>query len=265
MKIINLDSKFELTQAQISFAESVIVNSEIDSRFGPDSISALMNEIPIFLLSSDKMPVFKPVCGDMENPATEILGFYQHKSEILGVKRPVIGLCPERFLSYVKNEKDLTILIAKVIIHEFAHALMRLHPGAVYEPVDEFYEWMEEPMANLITLEYFQNYMRFMEHPRNHKRTEPLGSERPYAPEYVFDYVKKFIQLQPSNYRLGLDLFEHRVNQWWFWRMSKSDIQNKTAEKEAWIDYVKTHVGTVTSHTEKDVLQKLFDDLWKNS
>jgi hypothetical protein len=27
-----------------------------------------------------------------------------------------------------------------------------------YYPIDEFYKWMEEPMANFITLEYFEKY-----------------------------------------------------------------------------------------------------------
>lgn len=41
------------------------------------------------------------------------------------------------------------------------------------------------------------------------------------------DYVTKFISKQPDNYRLGFNLFKHRIFQWWIWREHKDDIQKK--------------------------------------
>ena len=103
---------------------------------------------------------------------------------------------------------------------------MKLHPNANYFPIDEFYKWMEEPMANLITLEYFKNFERGYIYRR---------SKLKFATTLIspLDYVKDFISKQPDNYRLGLDLFEHRVFQWWIWRNQKDKIQKKTKEKKS--------------------------------
>lgn len=270
MKIINLDSRIELTQAQIGFAESVIICGEDEPIREDDSISILMNQTPIFLLSPESMPSESSIYQEKvdakekhsENddkeyrqgikPPTEWLGFYQHSYKILGIDIPFIGLCPERIIKCVSNEEELIILIAKVLIHEFAHAKMKLHPSANYYPIDEFYKWMEEAMANLITLEYFKNYDRCY----RYRRTNIA-----YATTliYPFDYVKNFISKQPDNYRLGLDLFEHRVFQWWIWRNQKNEIQKKNIEKQKWLDYVKANVGK----TDKVTLDKLFEDLHK--
>ena len=250
MKIINLDSKFEISNAQISFAESVIIIGEDEPVKEYDSISILMNEIPIFLLSPRSMPDEDK--GHSEKPSSEWLGFYQHSCRIMGIDTPIIGLCPERIIGCVNNDDELIILIAKVIIHEFAHAKMMLHPRANYQPIDEFYKWMEEPMANLITLEYF----KYFERGYRHRRTKLAYATTLISP---FDYVKKFISQQPDNYRLGLDLFEHRVFQWWIWRNQKAEIQIKSKEKADWLNYVKPNVG----RTDEKTLQKLFDELHK--
>lgn len=273
MKVINLNSKFELTQAQISFAESVIICGEDEPIREDDSISLLMNEIPIFLLSPESMPddysIYHETVGSKESypkeenkeyrgeekPSTEWLGFYQNSYRILNIEKPIIGLCPERIIKCVNSDEELIILIAKIIIHEFAHAKMKLHPRAIYKPIDEFYKWMEEPMANVITLEYFRNFDRCYRYRRNggehfaHVNTSILP----------FDFVKGFISKQPDNYRLGLDLFEQYVSQWWIWRNQKDEIQKKTKEKQNWLNYVKANVGK----TDKKILDRLFDDLYK--
>jgi hypothetical protein len=241
MKVINLNSRFELTEAQISFAESVIICGEDEPIREDDSISILMNEIPVLLVD---------IKTQEEYGNGDILGFYQHSARILGFEIPVIGLCLEKIINEVKTDEELIILIAKVLIHEFAHAKMKLHPSANYYPIDEFYKWMEEPMANLITLEYFKNYDKGY----RHRRTKLAYATILISP---FDYVKEFISKQPDNYRLGLDLFEHRVFQWWIWRNQKDKIQYKTKEKKDWLDYVKANVGK----TDKVMLDKLFEEL----
>lgn len=243
MKVINLNSRFELTKAQIGFAESVIIYGE-DEPIHEDSISILINEIPIFLVD---------IKTQEEYGNGDLLGFYQHSARIFGVETPVVGLCLERILNEVKTEEELIILIAKVIIHEFAHAKMKLHPSANYYPIDEFYKWMEEPMANLITLEYFYKYDEVYNRYRKGDFAHIVLQPKP------FDFVKAFISKQPANYRLGLDLFEHRVWQWWFWRNNKTDIQKMTVEKDNWLNYVKANVGK----TDEKTLNRLFNDLHK--
>ncbi len=245
MKVINLNSKFELTQAQISFAESVIICGENGLR-DEDSISILMNEIPVLLVDTKTQEEYGN--GD-------ILGFYQHSTRILGIETPLIGLCLEKIINEVKTDEELIILITKVLIHEFAHAKMKLHPSANYYPIDEFYKWMEEPMANLITLEYFENFDRcYRDRYYRYERKNLAYATTLISP---FNYVKDYISKQPDNYRLGLDLFQHRVSHWWFWRDKKDEIQKKTKEKQNWLNYVKANVGK----TDKVTLDKLFKDL----
>ena len=247
MIVINLNSRFELTRAQIGFTESVILCGEDQPIREDDSIYNLMNDIPIFLV--DRKTQEEYANGDH-------LGFYQHSSNILGVPTPVIGLCVEKIIDEVKTEEELIFLIAKVIIHEFAHAKMKLHPSAIYQPIDEFYKWMEEPMANLITLEYFKKYDQGC----LHKRYNAGGFAHVTFVKNPFDFVKFFISKQPDNYRLGLDLFEHRVWQWWIWRNSKNDMQKKATEKNNWLKYVKANVGK----TDRVILNKLFEDLYNS-
>ena len=142
------------------------------------------------------------------------------------------------------------VLTSKVIVHEFAHAKMRLHPSAHYTPTDQFYEWMEEPMANLIALECFSHSgHRFGREDRQIAHVTTLLNP--------FDYVRDFIAGQPDNYRLALDLYDHRVRYWWIWRNQKDDIQKRTNEKQDWLDYVTTHVG----NADEPTLRQLFEAL----
>lgn len=249
MKIININSQREITKAQQSFAEEIITFGEDEPIKKDDSISRLMERIPIFLLAEKNMP--EDFDENSKKPPTEYLGFYQHSFPILEAEIPIICLCPERIIAQVENDEEFTILIAKVIIHEFAHAKMRMHPKANYQPIDEFYKWMEEPMANLITLQYFKT----AEISYRHRRIQPLPSTTYSKP---FDYVKNFISMQPANYRLGLDLFEHKLWYWQIWRNRKQDIQQRTVEKQKWLDYVKRKVG----NTDKATLESLFEALY---
>lgn len=251
MKVINLNSKFELTQSQISFAESVIICGEDEPIRKEDSISVLMNEIPVFLVNKETQ-------DKCENGDIDTLGFYQHSASILGVKTPVVGLCLEKIVNAVSTDEELIILIAKVLIHEFAHAKMRLHPNANYRNVnDDFYKWMEEPMANVITLEYFKNFdICYGDRYYRYGRKNLAYATTLISP---FNYVKDYISKQPDNYRLGLDLFEHRVCQWWIWRNQKEEIEKRDDEKKEWLDYVKYNVGK----TDKTELDKLFEKLHK--
>ena len=74
----------------------------------------------------------------------------------------------------------------------------------------------------------------------------------------TFDYVRDFITKQPDNYRLGLDLYKHRIR-YWRWVLEKNEIQKRTNEKNAWLKYVKANVG----RTDPVILEQLFNDLWK--
>ena len=237
MKIINLNSKYDLSPAQVHYAYSVALN---DHRGG---IVHLMDEIPIYLLHPDSMPELGGLKG--EKPSTEWLGFYKNQTSIHGVHTPSIGLCPERIIECVKTEWELMVLIAKVIIHEFAHALMQRLGGANYSPKDEFYEWMEEPCANQITLYHFEHSQKNM-----YQIAHVKSSLKP------FGYVQDFISRQPDNYRLGLDLYKHRFG-YMLWVHKKDEIQKRTNEKNAWLEYVKANVG----RTDSVIISRLINNL----
>lgn len=157
MNIINLNSRIELSSAQISFAESVITygyGGRIPY-FKGISLSRLMNRIPIFLVNEETQREFNGCEDDNNNEnkhkCTDLLGFYQSKGIILGVETPIIGLCLEKIVKCVNTNEELTYLIAKVLVHELAHAKMDMHPNAEYKSIDEFYKWMEEPVSKLST------------------------------------------------------------------------------------------------------------------
>ena len=254
MKVININSEYELTHAQMSFFQSVIDSVEENS-YSEDSINILMNEIRILLVNRGVQE---------EQSDGDPLGFYQHSCPILGVKKPVIGLCLEKIIDSVEDDQELIILIAKVLIHEFAHAKMKLR-GSVYHPIDKFYKWMEEPLANKITLEYFRIYSDEDEF-QLHRRFYPYRGKTVIKPstkivsKSAFDFVKEFIKTQDKHYQLGLDLFESEAGCPWTWSIYKSRIQKKTKEKQDWLDYVEPNLG----NTDKETLENLFDQLWKD-
>ncbi|MFO7864776.1 MAG: hypothetical protein R6U85_12295 [Salinivirgaceae bacterium] len=248
MNIINLDSPTVINHAQLGFTESVILHGEERHHVDRHDISMLMHEIPIFLFAPQSMPECNR--GNSENPATEWLGFYQHKANIMGITAPAIGLCPERIQTLARNNDELNYLLTKVIIHEFAHAKMHIHPSAVYQPKDEFYEWMEEPMANYITLDYFENFERSMQ-----RTPKPMCVNKQATAS--LQYVRNFIAMQPENYKLGLDFHKNRLWYWWIWANQKEDIQKRTNEKQAWLNYVKSNAG----NTEEEKLNRLFEAL----
>jgi hypothetical protein len=241
------------------------------------SINMLIDQIPVFLFSSASMPSLYSIYEDKffeeksydnpeleykgeEKPSSEWLGFYRNKEIISGVTTPIIGLCPERIMKCVNNDEELMFLIAKVIVHEFAHAQMNYHPSLPenslcdYYPKDELYKWMEESLANLITLSRFKFFEASWTTPNVKSFASISITNNP------LDFVKDFVSRQPDNYKLGLDLFNVKAwSPWYKWRDNKARISGKTLEKIAMLDYLKLHLGTGTF--KRADYYKLFEDL----
>jgi hypothetical protein len=235
LKVININSKYILTKAQESFTEAVIVVGEPESMKDYDSISMLMNEIPIFLLNEVSMPD--------STKDSDYLGFYTETVLGYGYKIPAIYLCPERIMASVKTEDELLYLTTKIIIHEFGHAIMSTYPNPEKRQGDDFYKWMEEAMANLITLEYFHKFQSSSSHKSLKKFGHAYMSKNQTSTP--FDYVRSFISSQPVNYILGNDLFNSSINDWKFWRNMKSNKEEneKKYEKANWVKYVSKNFG----------------------
>lgn len=100
-----------------------------------------------------------------------------------------------------KGDNDyLENLIWKVIIHEYAHAIMdTLQCDKLKQQDPKLYKYREESLANAFAL-----------------RT--LKSEGNY-----FGQIKKFVESQPEEYRHGLDLYEREylLEMMEFWREMK--------------------------------------------
>lgn len=235
MKIINLDSKYDLSAAQISFAENVLIYGA-NNRLHPieESLISVKEKVPVFLASKETMNLHKveiPVSFEserQENPSTDALGLYLPCANLLGCKKPAILLCVEKLVELSVDDEQLSILIAKVLVHEFAHAFMDLdskYPNGK----DQFHEWIEEALANFITLEYFKNYSENLVE-KTTTITSPLS------------VVEDFISKQPANYQLGLIFFQNQLNIHRFkdWYRSKDKFVDEQGKKD-FIDYVKKH------------------------
>lgn len=257
MHIFNLDSPYSITKDQESFADSLLYFGSDRPVFDDNQLFSRAEVIPIFLVSARAMPGNPEPAG--ERPSTEFLGFYQHSSKVLGVPTPLIGVCPERTLDVANDDEQLTALVAMVIIHELAHAIM-MPPGDECQPIDEFYDWIEEPMANAVTLSYF--WTANMAHCHQRHQSHPRSLSVPRSTSInPLRYIESFISAQPPNYSFGLDLFKQRILWWWNWRHYKEHCQRKANEEQMWLEYAKAHVGS----SDQDELERLFRDLTKST
>lgn len=256
MKVINLNSKFDLTAAQIDFAESVMTNFACIDRFPDESIdfSFFIKSIPVYLLDEQTMKTWERKNEreyfndfDSERPSIEWLGFYCPNCSVLGVTHPAIALCPERIEQCSSDDTELCWIVAMTLIHEFGHAFMDV---SHYGHYDEFHDWIEEPMANFITL-HVAKCVCFAK-PSFSKYTWYVNSKYLTKNNSIFDvdafykFVEDFIKHQPDNYRIGAYMF----NKGYFdlynvvnWSRMKSEWSGLTWQKRLWLDYWKSVVN----------------------
>jgi len=283
MIIININSRFDLSPDQISFIEDVFSRDRYYEQT-PNRLSELSQTIPVYLVDEVKFNnirhgIFKDDNDDRHDrdyrddrphnddrndnnsdsnddrnndgefrstPDTEVLGYYLSKG-VHGNQE--IYICTDTIFRHSMNNDELKFLLAKVIVHEFAHAYMDYRHRR-YNKTDEFYSWMEESFANEITLYHFRDYERIPYH-RKYKRRYLSHNPIPSP----FDYVKEFIKRQPNHYKLGLDLFENRIRCFDIWARNKCEVEQKTTAKKEWLDYVKANVRSSTF--DRDILREL--------
>ena len=175
--------------------------------------------IPIKLVRWKDLPKISPKGDKPTNDkiiSPDILGAY--RSWDAKEKKPIILLCPSKILKEAnKLDMDAKLLCKKVIIHEFAHALMdptnwksetdfaplqKINPQ---KKTSDARRIMEESLANMLTLQYFTEIA---------KKSETKK-------------VKKFIENnQPSIYQFGVHQFKLNTS-WKEWRDYKA---NKTPD-----------------------------------
>lgn len=231
MLIVQLNSKHTVPDDHREFARQMISHHDQQipwSRIYPTTITEIMNEVPVLLVNE---------LTQEESQDSDILGFYCHECKILNASRPVIGLCMERIRAHSKSEEELKMLTTKVLIHEYSHALMAKAPGSDCSQRDPFYRYMEEPLANMITLQYFS-----------------------HSDQQAFSYARTFMESQPDEYKLGANLYDAGIHQWWLWRNRKEQIATLNADKENWLNYVRDH-SQRNGQLDSDTLMQLWWNL----
>ena len=139
------------------------------------------------------------------NDAENYLGLYRNKNN----EREII-LFEDAIKSEAKRGKEyLDNLIWKVIVHEYAHAIM----DAMYNGLNKLqqqdpklYKYREESLANAFALKVLEKFTKS-----------------------GFDKIKEFVKNQPEEYRHGLDLYQQKdlFKMMEFWRETKI-IGNKS-------------------------------------
>jgi hypothetical protein len=171
-------------------------------------------------------------------------GFYQHAFPITPTEKiPVIALCLERIVDHCLGQdgtldaESYSILTAKVIIHEYAHAMMALPYGSVVVTYDNFYLWMEESMANAFTLKCFEAHARSGSHHQCYTPTQGHRVTRS-TPSFRLNplaVAREFMLQQPAHYALGVFMHEHGLGHHCLWSVNKSSCNNRINEKRAYL------------------------------
>jgi hypothetical protein len=271
MNIINVNSPYNLDPAIVQYAHSIASSFDLYGDMGPfrsDSLADVMNRIPVILFNASSMPVVPSIEA---NPADEagknidLWGYYQHAFPIRTITQhpvtcniPVIALCLERIIERCKRNDGsfdavlYSILTAKVIIHEYAHAMMALPHGSIGVTYDNFYLWMEEAMANAFTLHCFHAHHRSRTHHQHHftSNEHRITYDTPSLGLDPIAVVTDFMRSQPANYSLGVFLHEQGLGHYWLWSMMKESCNSRSSEKDAWKECART-----VSKDYKDGLQ----------
>ena len=223
-----------------------IINKSFDITVRLDSNNSfyrwynfLLSQIKVYLVKKEDMPTMEEYIGkydikkeDIDNITqqtriSKALGCYYRNPINIAGKEVKICICPELIESFAESVGiDKNTAYAKVIIHEFAHAMMdeqkivELYNDkpcldyinstrATLNPI--FHLVMEESVANCITLNKF------------HAAT--LDEKNT-----VINDVIKFIEHQPDAYKFGIKQSNAKIKVC-KWRTMKDRIDNTKAEK----------------------------------
>ena len=101
--------------------------------------------------------------------------------------------------------------------------------------------WVEEPLANMIALCYLAS----------------IGPSRTNENSRM-DFVTAFVQSQPENYALGLNLFRaSRLFDWEAWKNAKWLLCFKIDALLDWMEYVKGNLANVDVRCLKDLFREI--------
>lgn len=150
-------------------------------------------------------PWLKGILDEFPSPqmSTEFLGVYCHEwKRVNGYSEKAIFICWERICDCAKKG-HATDLLTKVTIHEFCHAYMDVIAGSGRSSKD-IYHWMEESMANVLTLKIIETYVA--------KHPSAIG---------LFKYAKGFMLRQPDAYASAVRMWENGICDYDLWAWNK--------------------------------------------
>lgn len=247
-QVYNFDAKApfdKLTVEQKRFAEKLWATGETLFLKQDDHMA---HKVPIFLVSPETLDQYlisnNPQKISINGEKVEFRPdkchcscychpFASHKDSIIGLKQPFVLLCLERIKESAANDDEYKWLIGKHITYEFAHAQM---DQSTYRPIDEFYKWVEDPLANMICLQCFWAYDK--------------GD--------IFEFIKQTILNEPDNQRLGWEYFKYNMIDWENWAKNKKEIKGNTESRQTYLFYVQKAFASSKFKVEKMTLTRYF-------
>ena len=255
----NVDSDVEIDDECLEYVTLLIdvwLSSDSSMPLSKDNAFRLLAysgkkpDLPILL--KKKLPEYSSFWKEIDDerrnqyiPHGEVLGYYSRDEHPLCMG-PHIVLCPENIRQIAQAYHiPFKILMAKVLVHEIAHALMdryRIIDGNGIQYTNPKENWsntveakaMEESMANAITLFVF----------------------RKYANE-DYKYVRHYIDnMQSAIYKFGL-WQEQIYADWNKWRNSS---KQNTKELKEWFNKCFDNGDIII--TKEDYKQKLFNNVF---
>ena len=255
----NVDSDVEIDDECLEYVTLLIdvwLSSDSSMPLSEDNAFRLLAysgkkpDLPILL--KKKLPEYSSFWKEIDDerrnqyiPNGEVLGYYSRDEHPLCMG-PHIVLCPENIRQIAQAYHiPFKILMAKVLVHEIAHALMdrfQIIDGNEIQYTNPKENWpntveakaMEESMANAITLFVF----------------------RKYANE-DYKYVRHYIDnMQSAIYKFGL-WQEQIYADWNKWRNSS---KQNTKELKEWFNKCFDNGDIII--TKEDYKQKLFNNVF---
>jgi len=201
MRVENKSSKFASEfDAHSEFFDNAL--SYIDKPELLESVEVrLINNVPSKVTNNIPKREKKSKDDDFY-PATEVLGYYTREDG-----KPLIYIAVDTIKSIADRSKIVSYFkntLAKVLIHEFAHARMDMNGENSKGGVNT---WIEEAMANLWTLETLER-----------------ASKTDKKFKTLFEFTKDFIKKQPENYAFWLKLYDMGIVFDERWQNSKAKI-----------------------------------------
>ena len=202
----------------------------------------LQVEVPIVLVSKKELP--KPPFDNDEKSVDTLGGYCSNRNDVIdhlketnleSNKHPVILINPEKIQKAAEGSGiEESLLCHIVIIHELAHAIMdstnKLNENGDFVKegqqvlFTEADKYMEESLANMITLQYFEKVC-------------PLN----------LDCVKNFVSQQPDAYKFGITQYETIKPSWQVWRDNKSTF----AYWMYWTQQITSHLEELSQEWDK--------------